>query len=238
LYSKKEFDFTRRRALKKMLLVLFFVTVPAALFAAPVPERPHWSLELKGGLFTPDIENWSGFYESRDINEYSGAVAYKIFRGIEVGVEGTCSRASGSGFAPIHTQLNGGIPVLAGQVVYQVCPINVFVLTRGIFTEGQWVVPYAGGGWTRIFYREEVKNQGKIARGSVNGYHARAGIQLLLDNLDPNAANSFYLDYGVFHTYLFLEARYTRAMVDTVNSPSESINLGGTSWLGGLLFEF
>jgi hypothetical protein len=45
-----------------------------------------------------------------------------------------------------------------------------------------------------------------------------------------------YLDYGVFHTYLFFEAEYIRATVNTVTSGS--VNLGGTSWLAGLLFEF
>ena len=75
-----------------------------------------------------------------------------------------------------------------------------------------------------------------MVRGAANGYHARAGLQLLLDGIDQSAANSLYLDYGVYHTYLFLEAEYTRAMVDTVSGGS--VNLGGTSWLGGFLFEF
>ena len=44
------------------------------------------------------------------------------------------------------------------------------------------------------------------------------------------------MDYGVFHTYFFVEAQRTRAMIETVSG--ESIDLGGTSVLGGLLFEF
>jgi hypothetical protein len=88
-----------------------------------------------------------------------------------------------------------------------------------------------------MFYREEIEFQG-VVRGYVDGYHARGGIQLDLNALDPVAGNNLFLDYGIYHTYLFLEANYTRAMVDTVGTPSQSINLGGTSWLGGLLFEF
>jgi hypothetical protein len=98
-------------------------------------------------------------------------------------------------------------------------------------------VPYVGGGWSRLFYQEEVEKQ-SVSRGAANGYHARAGIQLLLDGLDSRAADSLYLDAGVFHTYLFLEAKYTRAMINTIDNPSTSVNLGGTSYLGGLLFEF
>ena len=54
--------------------------------------------------------------------------------------------------------------------------------------------------------------------------------------LDQDAANSFYLDYGVEHTYLFIEAQYTRAMIEDLSG--QSINVGGTSYLAGLLFEF
>ena len=42
-------------------------------------------------------------------------------------------------------------------------------------------------------------------------------MQLLLDDFDPEAANSMYLDYGIYHTYLFLEAGYSRAMIDATD---------------------
>lgn len=224
--------------MKKIILAIILVILPAVLFAAePTAERPHWSLELKGGNFIPDIEDWSTYYGKRYMSQYGGSLAYKLIRQIEVGIEGMYSRDSGQGLAPLHTQAAGGIPVFAGRVTYEVAPLNVFVLVRGLFNEKQWIVPYAGGGWTRMFYREEVEHQG-VVRGSVNGYHARGGIQFLLDALDPHAANNLYRDYGIYHTYLFLEGKHTRAMVDTVDTPSRSVNLGGTSWLGGLLFEF
>jgi hypothetical protein len=86
-----------------------------------------------------------------------------------------------------------------------------------------------------MYYKEEVQDQSTV-RGSVDGYHGRGGLQLLLDGIDPSASTSMYLDYGVFHTYLFFEAEYIRATVNTVTSGS--VNLGGTSWLAGLLFEF
>jgi hypothetical protein len=86
-----------------------------------------------------------------------------------------------------------------------------------------------------MFYREEVIDQA-VARGSRNGYHARAGIQLVLDALDPYAAHRMYADYGINHTSLFIEAEYIRAMADTVSGVS--VDLGGKSYLAGLLFEF
>jgi len=205
--------------------------IPAvALAAEESGDRPHWSLELKGGAFFPGLSNWSDYYGQSYTTEFGGALAYKVWREIEVGVEGTYLSADGSGYAPLHAQLAVG-----SQVSYELFPLNVFVLARGVFSEDQLLVPYFGGGWTRMFYREDVKGQGKV-QGSTNGFHARGGIQFLLDRIDPEAARNLDHDYHVRHTYFFTEAKYTRASADT--NPSGTANLGGISYLGGLLFEF
>ena len=223
--------------MRKLMFFIILTVLPAVLFAAEKSiDLPYWSLELKGGTFTPDIDNWEDYYGKKYAGVFSGSLGYKVFRPLEVGIEGSFIRDNGQGYAPLHSA-EAGTPVYAGTVTYELAPLNVFVLTRGIFSEGQWVVPYVGGGWTRMFYREKIQHQG-VVRGSVDGYHARGGFQILLDALDPHAANSLHRDYGINHTYLFIEAEYIRAMVQTVSTTSESINLGGVSLLGGLLFEF
>ncbi len=216
--------------MKKIFLFLFIISLfPSGIVRAEaVLDRPHWSFEFKGGLFVPAFDNWSAYYGRRDTSQYGGSLAYKILKQVEVGVEGSSISDKGRAIGLLHE-------TATGKVTLDLYPLNVFVLFRGEFADTQWLIPYAGGGWTRIFYREEIEHQG-TARGSVDGYHARAGIQLLLDGLDPHAASNMYRDYGVFHTYFFVESVYTRAMVDTASQGS--VNLGGTSWLGGLLFEF
>jgi len=74
-----------------------------------------------------------------------------------------------------------------------------------------------------MYYREKVQYQGDV-KGSTDGYHARAGLQIVLDSMDPRASSKMYRDYGVFHTSLFLEARSIRAMVTDLDGTS--INLG------------
>lgn len=217
--------------MKRFILgaLLFSILMSLTAQAAEQPlERPHWSLEVKGGVFIPAIDNWTTYYGRRDISEYGGTLAYKIIRQIEVGMEGSYIRDKGRGLAPLHN-------LVTGKVTYELAPLDVFVLFRGVFSETQWLVPYAGGGWTRMYYREKVQYQDEV-RGSTDGYHVRAGLQLLLDEIDPRAAHNLFTDYGVFHTYLFFEARYIRAMINDLGGTS--VNLGGTSWLGGLLFEF
>lgn len=201
--------------------------VPAVVLAEDTTaDRPHWSFEFKGGYFYPEIDNWKTFYGQDRTSQYAGSLAYKLLRQVEAGIELGYIFDRGRGYAPLNN-------IMTGRVKYELAPINAFVLLRGIFTEGQWLVPYVGGGYTKLLYRESIEGQGTV-RGSVAGSHARAGLQLLLDELDPSAANNLYQDYGVLHTYFFVELEMTRARLD---SPTV-VDLGGKSYLAGFLFEF
>jgi len=217
------------------ILVACVLSAPAAALADEVgKERPHWSFEIKGGNFYPDFDSfpagkkWSDFYGSDHTWQLSGALGYKLLRWIEVGIEGGRIEDRGSGYAPV----NG---LVTGRVIYQLYPVSAYVLARAVFREQQWIVPYAGGGYTRMYYRQKIEGQGTV-RGSTDGYMGRAGVQLLLDDADRKSADSLYLNYGIMHTYLVLEAQLTRATVES--TAGEQVELGGLSFLGGLLFEF
>ena len=216
--------------MKKLLFLLMLVLLPMLAFAEDQQvDRPHWSLEFKGGSFTPSLPDFQKFYGKKTMTEFGGSLAYKIVRQIELGVSASYLQAHGTA----NAQLSG---TTSGSVTYKLLPVSGFVLFRGVFSETQWLVPYAGGGVTRIYYQERVESQGSI-NGSVDGYHARGGLQLVLDALDPKASSSMYKDYGIYHTSFFVEAEYTHAIVKATSSTPES-NLGGTAYLFGLLFEF
>ena len=215
--------------MKNYILILLFIMLPAAAFAESAAlERPHWSLEVKGGNFAPDIAGWTTSFGDRSTGQFEGSLAYKILRQVDAGVAVGRIRDGGQGWAPLHKSY-------AGKIDYQLFPVQAFVLLRGIFTENQWVVPYVGGGWTRMYYKEELSQQAP-ARGHADGSHVRGGLQLLLDALDQRASTNMLRDFGVYHTYFFIETERTKAMIN--DASGVSTNLGGTSWLGGLLFEF
>jgi hypothetical protein len=91
--------------MQKILLMLLALLVPAAVYGAePLPDRPHWSLELKGGTFAPVLDNWAYYYGKRSMPEYEGTLAYKVLRQVEVGVsaerQGTRARALRPATAP------------------------------------------------------------------------------------------------------------------------------------------
>lgn len=217
--------------MRRLMFAMIFLVISGSGHAAEVIDRPYWSFELKGGLFYPEIEDWKAYYGDRNTSQYAASLAYKIFRQMDAGVEAGYIRDKGRGLAPGHSA-DAGTPVYSGSVTYELFPIHVFFLGRLVFSERQWLVPYAGGGWTRLYYREKIESQG-TARGYADGHFVKAGIQILLDGIDASAANSLYLDYGVDHTYLFFEVQKITAKLD-----GTPYDLGGAGLLAGLLFEF
>ena len=72
------------------------------------------------------------------------------------------------------------------------------------------------------------------ARGSVFGYQAELGAQILLDGLDASTARSLSADLGIQHLYAFVELLY--AKLDNFGA-KDRIHLGDTTWLAGIAFE-
>lgn len=212
-----------------MIRILFvcnlFVLLLTPLVVQSAQEQPRWTLEMNAGIFEPEDEDWSTYYGSNRMLEVGGSVAYRLFYVLDVGMSADFGQDRGVGTQPI----NGS---LAGNVTYRVLPVDLFAVLRLRFAEGQWLVPYGGGGYTRFAYHQTVSGQG-TTRGSVNGYHARAGLQLLLDPLDRSAARIMSRTYGAINSYLYFEVKRTRA-----EAGSPVTQLGGYSYKSGLMVEF
>lgn len=190
--------------------------------AGPPASKPRWSLEIKGGDFEPELEEWATFYGDKETDQLGFALAYKFLRQAEAGLAVDYVHDEGVGMLP----LNG---TLGGEVDFHMYPAHLYVLLRGVFFENQWVVPYVGGGLTRVHYRQEIDNQSSV-RGEVDGDHTRYGLQILLDWLDPGNAAGFE-EESVDNTYLVIEALSFSAEI-------EGVELGGESRMVGFVFEF
>jgi hypothetical protein len=185
-------------------------------------SRPYWTVEIKGGRFEAELEDWEQFYGD-DRTDQSGLLAgYKFLRQVEVGLAIDSIKDKGVGTLPISDELGG-------EVDFELYPAHLYVMLRGIFFENQWVVPYVGGGATRVYYRQAIDNQASV-RGKVNGDHTRAGLQFLLDWIDTGSASGFE-EEGVENTYLTVEVTSFSAEID-------GIELGGEIKMIGLAFEF
>ncbi len=208
--------------MKKLLLLFLLTAFPVSGFAKDVLNTPRWSFELKGGYFEPALERWAEFYGEDRMSQFNLLLAYKLTRFLDIGFETGYRRDSGKGYLEVSS-------TLGGEVDYENYPVGLFAVIRGVFSEDQWLVPYMGGGFGRIYYKTAIEYQDSV-RGAVNGYNARVGVQLLLDVFDKSLANSSRKDYGLHNTYLTLEIQKSRVR--------GSVDLGGSHYLAGLLFEF
>lgn len=197
-------------------------TDDGAFWLTGAPDTPSWSLEIKSGRFEPELAEWATFYGDDDTSQLGFALAYKFLRWAEAGLAIDVVHDEGVGTLP----LNG---ILGGEVDFHMYPAHLYVLLRGVFFENQWIVPYIGGGSTRVYYRQEINNQPSV-RGKADGDHVRFGLQILLDRLDQGNAAGFE-EESVENTYLVIEALRFNAEID-------GIELGGDSAMFGFVFEF
>ncbi len=188
-------------------------------------ETPAWSFEFKGGRYHPTLDGYADYFGRARTDELSFALARKVFRVFDVGIEVGRVHDKGVGALPLN-QTTGG------TVTYDLYPVHAYLALRGIFYENQWLVPYIGGGVTREYYQQRVLGQ-STAKGHANGSHTRAGVQFLLDRLSGSDAANLRSSFGIDNTYLFIEQQTIKAEVK-----SSKTDLGGKVYLLGLLFEF
>lgn len=184
---------------------------------------PPWMFELKGGWFEPSLDAYTEFYGSSDTGYLSIASAYRFRKWLELGGELGYMNDSGTG---ILTE--SGTP--GGEVDYTLIPATIFVNFRGNFAAVPWFVPYAGLGITAAYYKQKIKGQSDRTGTTDVGPNLRAGLQFLLNGLDPGTAAQA-ASGGLQNSYLFIEAQTFETKID-------GIDLGGDLLLLGIRLEF
>ena len=188
-------------------------------------EDTRWFLGLKGGYFSPQEEGWDEIYGDGNV-EFVGQAGFKISPKWDIGIEGGYFTDKGSAKTP-----SGGISVLRQKI--QLFPLKVFFIYNAIFEKNQLLVPFAGGGYSHVIFLQSLDGQSTIS-GDRSGFHGRAGFKILLDTIDPSAAEAFKMDWGIKNTYFVVEAQFSK--VDDFGS--DSTDLGGWSYLGGIVVEY
>jgi len=205
--------------------ILLFSAFAASLQAETRRQVPAYTLDIAAGLYFPDDTNWANYYGSNNLPEAGISFAYRVFSVLDIGSSVSFGRDSGSGILPLSQ-----LP--SGKVSYDILPLEFYAVLRAQFSQKQWIVPYAGGGYSRFFYRQLIEGK-TYARGSVNGMHLKAGLQFLLDPLDVKSAMRIYQNYGVINSYLVFEGKITRAQTH-----APVVDLGGRSYRLGIKFEY
>jgi len=219
------------RRLGALLIAVALGSAPA-LAQPPDPsvasQDPRWGVALGGGYFVPAVDRFSDQYGSRGGWMPVLALSYALVP--SVWLQGDVGYWTVKGFT--RGALTGRVS--ADQQRHLLLPVTVGAEYQVRFSRDQFVVPFVAAGYRRVAYRLAVAGDEEI-RGGANGWVARSGIDFSLNPLDPSSASSLYADYAIARTSLRVEAQWAK-----VNAPGTAgdIDLGGTTVLAGLRFEF
>ncbi|HET6440655.1 MAG TPA: MXAN_2562 family outer membrane beta-barrel protein [Anaeromyxobacter sp.] len=224
----------------------------AALLAAPIaraqtaPPPSKWgSVELGGGGYKPNIDHefhgsatpWRDAFGGGPAPMYRLHVAKSIWDGfgsLELGFKTGFFSKSGHALTTTPPYTRTG-----DRTTFNIIPTSITVTWRGDLVYEQAhvpLVPYVRAAFER--YNWWVTKQGNWGRrGATNGWSASAGLVLVLDWLDPDAAREMGRDYSVSHTGLYFDV--TKSKVDDFGSKkSWDLSEKGLFWSTGLLVVF
>jgi len=96
------------------------------------------------------------------------------------------------------------------------------------------LAPYAKLGLDATLWSMSETSQTTSVDGVSYGWHAAAGVALLLDVLDYDGAQDLDLETGINHTSAFFEVTYVSTGLG-IGGPQ--LHVGDTTWLAGLMLE-
>ena len=211
----------------------------------------HFAFELKFGPYRPDVDSEFGgartpykdfFGNSRHLMSQL-EIDWQIFRrfgsfGVGVGF----GYFDVTGKAPVG---NGSGLVSGDNSTLKVVPFSLSAVYRFDYfleTRDFPLVPYGKLGldyayWSITDGNGEIAHDGMggSGRGGTTGWHAAAGLALILDVFDPEAARDFDSDLGVNHTAITFDFSY--ADISGLGSANR-LHVGDKTWSLGLLMEF
>jgi|GEM_PF-3255890 len=177
------------------LFIFLSVTLLVASEARAASVRTGTLFELHGGFFRPsEYEKWEAAFGH----------TFSALGGLKLGQELIKNIELGFSADYIHE-------VAREWSVYYI-PLGLSLTYALRYSQSQVLVPYLGGGVDFVYGKTGRIRQGNIKPTYLkeSGYHAVAGIRLLLDALASDDAEFFDQKFGVNNSYLVLEARYLK----------------------------
>jgi opacity protein-like surface antigen len=188
-----------------------------------------WAVGFAIGYVIPAIEDWEDNYDKPGDWVPDLSAAYALSENWSVAAEIAYFRASSQARGAIT-----GEPSIEEQQLTLV-PTTISLEYRLRFDTAQLIVPFVGAGYRRVSYKLKV-GENETITGGANGWAGRAGIDVLLNGLDPSSAADFSAEYGVARSYFRLEAQWAKA--EAPGTGGSDIDLGGITYLAGVRFEF
>ncbi|MBN2495345.1 MAG: fibronectin type III domain-containing protein [Deltaproteobacteria bacterium] len=228
--------------------------MPGAIRASSSAE-PTFQLQIRFGPYYPNVDS-EGFDEGNDETPFQTifggssqmlfelGLDYEIWRGF-----GTVTAGGTIGFV----QYVGKGRTESGArssdtTVFNLIPVRLTAGYHFDLLAERWsipLVPYVTGGLSYYFWwvldgvgdvAEYTDDQGNTssAQGGIFGLHFSAGLKLLLDWLDDEAAMHLETSVGIINTYLFAE--FALSWVDGFGG--SHFDVGDETFMFGLMMEF
>ncbi len=232
------------------MAILLWVSVAAEARADTSPR--NFSLELRGGPYFSQIDQETGI-TGKPFQTLFGTTTLPY---LEIGVEWLFFKDFGSlglgatfgvSWMQGKSLKQDGTPDENNTMAFWMLPLRLELIYRFdyfVHRNRFPLVPYVRGGLDYNFWfvtdangalATSTGSDGKAlsAFGGRFGFHFGAGLQFLLDVLDPITARTFDMEVGVNHTYLFVEWN-----ISWVGTLTPGMNLSDNSIRAGLMFQF
>lgn len=205
------------------LLAAFLGTGWTSLSAEEVTDQ-NWALEFQTGFYWPTNRVVDNFLPKCCNLVYQLGFGRLIDSKYQIGARVGFMRESGNAVGSVSGRVSGD------RINFNILPVSLNFIYRADYRENQFLVPYLDLGLDYLYFRETVG--GVSSQGNKFGFHAGAGLQILLEWFDRLADT--HEREGINDVYLTLEGRY----MQLDNFGGGGLGVNGFVFSAGLLFEF
>jgi hypothetical protein len=220
----------------------------AALFASGAPHGPspaNWNLELRFGPYRPDVDSE---FEARGVTARPYQQVFGSGNHLMTGLEldrqvihrhGTLAVGVGlSYFRVSAASLGADLQTRTGdQTALRLTPLSATLVYRASMIPERTklpIAPYVKLGLDCTLWSMSETSKTASIDGASYGWHAAAGVALLLDVLDPDGAVDLDFETGINHTSAFFEVTYVGT---GLGFGGAQLQVGDATWLAGLMLE-
>jgi hypothetical protein len=222
----------------------------------------QWAIELRFGPYAPDVDSEFSGRATPHKTMFGGKrhlmsqlefdwQFFQAFGSLAVGAVVGYYNESAKAFTADATgqclpdpTTTSGCELSGDTTSLRLIPVAALLVYRLDVAAERWkipLVPYAKLGLNYTFW--EINNgngnvpdyKGGHGSGGTAGWQAAAGMSLLLDILDPDAARGLDMETGVNHSYAFFE--WNRVDASGLGMSSK-LHVGDSRWVLGFMFEF